>query len=301
MKPLITLAICTYNRQKFIGTCLQTILEQTLDNKLWELIVVDNNSNDKTAEIVKDFMTSQNKINVHYFFEAQQGLSFARNRCIKEAQGEIVAYIDDDVELEKDYLKIIHQFFNDFPHAIGLGGKTLPKFSESEEPKWLSKYMDGIIGRSDKGNEFKKYTKSMKYPNGCNMTYKKSILIEAGGFNNSLKARADDKYIFNQIKRISSEIYYKPTLFSLHNIDAERLTYSSFKKIYLKSGNEERIRTFDEEGIWGQLKMFLNLALKLVAGLFLFFIYIIKGNYLQGKYIFLSQWFTFLGFIKKSI
>ncbi len=299
-EPNLSVVICTYNRQKFIGECLQCLKAQNLDNALWEIIVIDNNSTDNTASIAKEFIATNPQIQARYIFEQQQGLSFARNRGIKEAAGEIIIYIDDDVETVPDYLKTIYDFFKTHPAAAGMGGKTLPKYSECPEPAWISPYLAGITGTIDRGNEMRKFTPKMKYPSGCNMVYKKDVLLKAGGFNNELKARADDKYIFQQVKKINNEIWYVPQAFSLHNIDAKRLTFDSFKKLYLKGGNEERILT-KSEGLSSMIKKTFELFAKTIAGVGLWLIYFLKRKGLKGKYIFLSQWFTFKGFLRKEV
>lgn len=298
--PYLSVVICTYNRQKFIGECLQCLEQQTLDKTSWEFIVVDNNSTDNTLNIVKTFILKHPDIQSQYVFEQQQGLSFARNRGIKEANGEIIIYIDDDVETVPTYLETISSFFKDHPTAVGMGGKTLPKYSECPEPEWISPYLAGITGTIDRGNEMRKFTPSMKYPSGCNMIYKMDILVKAGGFNNELKARADDKYIFQQVKKINDEVWYVPQAFSLHNIDAKRLTFASFKKLYLKGGNEERILTRGE-GLSSMVKKGIELLIKTMVGIGLWVLYFFKRKGLKGKYIFLSQWFTLKGFLQKKL
>lgn len=293
--PYLSIIICTYNRQKFIYACLDCLARQTLPFQQWEAIVVDNNSTDRSAQIVKDFIAQHPGLPFRYVFEGQQGLSFARNRGIAESRGDVIVYIDDDVETKPHYLQVIYNFMKSHPQAAGMGGKTLPKFSEGPPPTWLSPYMAGITGTIDRGNEVKKFGGRMKYPSGCNMIYRKAILQQAGGFNNELKARADDKYIYEKVSKLNDEVWYVPQAFSLHNIDADRLTDASFKRLYTKGGAEERIKT-KSEGIGSQTKKAADLLLKLGAGVGLWTLYVFKGKWLQGRYIFLSQWYTLKGF-----
>lgn len=294
--PYLSVVICTYNRQKFIGACLECLKNQSLPIYKWEAIVVDNNSTDSSAAIVKDFIEANPTLPYRYVFEGQQGLSFARNRGIAESRGDVIVYIDDDVEAAPQYLQVIFDFMKMQPTAAGMGGKTLPKFSESEPPKWMSPYMAGITGTIDRGDELKKFGGRMKYPSGCNMIYRKAILLKAGGFNNELKARADDKYIYEKVAAINNEVWYVPTAFSWHNIDAERLTDASFKRLYTKGGAEEKIKTRNE-GSWSTTKKAADLFLKLAAGGVLWAKYAVKGKALAGQYIFLSQWYTLKGFL----
>ena len=291
--PIITIAICTYNREDLIPMCLKTLVAQTAEKTLWEVVIVDNNSSDRTSEISKTFIANnKEKINIRYVFEGQQGLSFARNRCIAEAQGEYIAFIDDDVELHENYVLELINFFQREQKAVGVGGKTITKYVDGEKPKWISKYLYGLVGQTDHGDETKKYTKAMKYPIGANMTYRKDILQKAGGFNNELKNRADDKYIFNQVVRIDDNIFYNPNVYSRHLIDKNRLSYESFRKLYIKTGEEE-MRRMTSEGKKGK-NLFLQIA-KFGAGFGLWIIYALKGKAMQGRYIFLSQYYALRG------
>lgn len=293
--PYLSVVICTYNRQKFIGACLECLSKQTLDIEQWEAIVVDNNSTDRSAEIVKTFIHQHSDQPIRYVFEGKQGLSFARNRGIDESKGEIVIYIDDDVEVVPEYLHSIYDFFKNHKDAAGMGGRTLPKFSEGPPPPWMSPYVSGITGTTDRGMEMRRFSKRMKYPVGCNMAYRKAILNKVGRFNEALKARADDKYIFEKVAKVNSNIWYVPEAFSLHNIDADRLTDASFERLYTKSGSEEKIKTSNESKL-SYLKKALDLTVKLVISVGLWLLYTLKGKAIQGRYIFLSQWYTFKGF-----
>jgi len=294
--PYLSVVVCTYNRQKFIGACLQCLAGQALPGGNWEVIVIDNNSTDRSAAIIQEFISSHPQLPFRYVFEKEQGLSFARNRGIAESRGEVLVYIDDDVEVTPAYLQVIQDFFTTHPGLAGMGGRTLPKFSEGPPPAWLSPYLTGLTGTIDRGTDIRKFGGRMKYPVGCNMIYTKQILIRAGGFNNRLKARADDKYIYEKVSKINSEIWYVPQAFSLHNIDANRLTFASFKKLYLKNGQEERIKTRGE-GMGSLIKKAVDLFVKLGAGFCLWLIYTVKGKTLAGRYIFLAQWFTLKGFL----
>ena len=301
MTTEISLVICTYNRCRYLPEALESIRKQNLPAEKFELIIVDNNSTDDTAAIVKEFISQHPAMNLHYFFEANKGLSFARNRGIQEAKAPIVNYVDDDAILSEGYLEAMISFFANHPNASGAGGKVIPKYEEGREPAWMSKYLNGFIGKINFGDEVQLFSKEMKYPVGCNMAYKKAILEKAGGFNNALQFRSDDKYIFYQVKKYTDQIYYVPNAWLYHYIDAHRLEMGNFKKLFLKTGNEEKKRILSEQGNIGLLKKGAEFIFKTAAAFMLFCLFILKGHYLKGKYIFLSQYCTLKGFFKKEI
>ena len=300
-EPSISVIICTYNRDKFIGEALNCLAKQTLPAGNFEIIVVDNRSTDNTASIAKKFIADHPELQARYVMEPNRGLSFARNRGIQEARASIVTYIDDDAEVTPHFLESIVSFLQANSSVVGVGGKVIPKYSESGEPKWISKYLNGFVGRMDFGDRPKQFDSKMKYPTGCNMTYTKEILQKAGGFNNELTFRSDDKYIFHQVTKFSDNVYYVPEALLYHNIDNDRLSFPNFKKLFLKSGNEEKIRVRSEMGTAGIVKKFFELIFKTTAATVIYILYIIKGQELKGRYVFFSQWFTLKGFLQKSV
>lgn len=297
----ISLVICTYNRCHYLPEAFESINRQTLSPEKFELIVIDNNSTDETAVITHQFIVSNPQLNVRYCFEENKGLSFARNRGVKEANSAIVNYVDDDAVLSSGYLNAMLLFFQAYPNAAGAGGKVIPKYEDGREPEWMSKYLNGFIGKIDFGSAVLPFSKKMKYPVGCNMAYKKAVLEKAGGFNNALQFRSDDKYIFYQVKKYSNEIYFVPDAWLYHYIDAHRLEISNFKKLFLKTGNEEKKRVFSEQGNTAVFKKGVEFFLKAGASVMLFLLFMLKGQYAKGKYVFISQYCTLKGFLKKEI
>lgn len=299
--PLLSLVICTYNRQRYLPGSLEGLSQQTSPNADFEVIIIDNASTDRTSQIAKSFIENHPSLNVRYVFEENKGLSFARNRGIKEANAPLIAYVDDDVILTPDYVQNVTDFFKKNPHAMGAGGKVIPKYEEGHEPVWMSKYLFGFVGNVNHGESIKIFDKSMRYPVGCNMIYKKEILEKAGGFNNDLRFRSDDKYIYYKVAELSKEIYYLPQAWLFHYIDAHRLEIENFRKLFLKTGNEEKRRVRAEHQTFGVLKKFFEFLFKWGASLILLLMYTAKGQYPKGKYVYISQWSTLKGFLQKDV
>ncbi|MEO5649364.1 MAG: glycosyltransferase [Ginsengibacter sp.] len=297
----ISIVICTYNRERYLPGSLDGLTQQTFDRTKFQVIIVDNASTDNTAAVTKRFIKDNPGINIKYCFEKNKGLSFARNRGIKESESPIISYVDDDVILPPRFVEEVIGFFIKNRDAVGAGGKVIPKYEDGKEPEWISKYLMGFLGKVDYGNAILQFDKTMKYPAGCNMIYKKEILERAGGFNNELKFRSDDKYIFYKIKSISDEIYYLPDAWLYHYIDSYRLELKNFKTLFLKTGNEEKKRVFSEKGSYGVIKKLFEYLAKLGASLVLYFVFLAKGKSVKGKYVVISQWCTLKGFLKKDV
>ena len=89
---------------------------------------------------------------------------------------------------------------------------------------------------------------------------------------------SDDKYIFHRVKEISDKIYYVPEAWLYHYIDADRLSFENFKKLFLKTGNEEKIRSRSEGGGFAVFKKGIEFIVKFSASLLIYGIFILKGE-----------------------
>src|ERR1044071_7412174 len=110
----ITVIISTYNRSDMLAGAIESVLEQDSEGVRYEVIVVDNNSTDKTREVVEGYI-ERGQENLRYVFEAKQGVSYARNTGIGEARAEIIAFADDDVRVTKDWVARIKRAFDLHP------------------------------------------------------------------------------------------------------------------------------------------------------------------------------------------
>jgi len=95
----VSIIVPVYNNEKIIGDCIEALLGQDYPKDRYEVIIIDNNSTDKSAEIIKSYP-------VQYALEDTIQTSYAaRNRGVKSSRGEILAFLDADCIAEKDWLK----------------------------------------------------------------------------------------------------------------------------------------------------------------------------------------------------
>ena len=98
--PLISVIVPAYNVEKYIKTCLNSLINQTYSN--FEIIVVNDGSTDQTEEILRSY---QSNPKFRIYSQKNGGLSAARNRGIKLVNGELVCFIDSDDSVKSDYLE----------------------------------------------------------------------------------------------------------------------------------------------------------------------------------------------------
>ncbi len=98
--PFVSVIVPVYNAPEDIRNCLGSLVEQTYPDKRWELLVVDNDSTDRTPEVVKEYDEAKLLRELEI-----QGSYAARNKGMKNADGEIIAFIDSDCTPEPDWLE----------------------------------------------------------------------------------------------------------------------------------------------------------------------------------------------------
>jgi glycosyltransferase involved in cell wall biosynthesis len=130
---LISLIVCTRNRFASLRTCLEYVerLESPGD---WELVVVDNGSADGTPDLLRRF-SQRARFQVKVVQEPKSGLGRARNAGIAQAQGEILAFTDDDCYVSPDYLKQILAVFKD--DTIGYMGGRVLLYDKTDVPQTI--------------------------------------------------------------------------------------------------------------------------------------------------------------------
>ncbi len=111
----ISVVVPAYNEEKYIGACLQSLLENA-PNAFLEIIVVDNASTDGTARVAKQFP------GVRVVPEPKKGLTQARQRGLLEAQGTHIAYLDADTRLSPSWLRTVRKNFAANPNLVALSG-----------------------------------------------------------------------------------------------------------------------------------------------------------------------------------
>lgn len=121
MDKKISVIIPTLNESENIAGCIKHLVNQT--KKPTEIIVVDNGSEDKTREIIKEIKKKNPNLNLRLFYYPYGNQIEAREFGIKKAVGEIIASIDAEANPRKDWIENINEIFED-QKIVGVGGKS---------------------------------------------------------------------------------------------------------------------------------------------------------------------------------
>lgn len=174
----VSVILSTYNRCDLLAGALKGLADQEAAQVTYEIIVVDNNSNDDTRKVVEQFAADDSRF--RYFFEPRQGLSYGLNRGLVEARGGIVALTDDDLCVAADYVAQLATAFSEHPEIEFLGGKVVPLF-DRHPPKWLTPLHWAPLALQDYGDEIF-YVDRTKPLCLVNKSFRASVFREHGNF-----------------------------------------------------------------------------------------------------------------------
>ena len=284
---MFSIIVCTYNREKYLYGALQCIAESGFPKDAYEIVLVNNMSTDNTEAECHRFESDYPDVNFRYFVETDQGLSFARNRGIKESRGETLLFLDDDSYIQQNYLKNLQRQLNDHPEADAFGGKIDPIFESGETPIWLSKWNYSWVSAIDMGEKVCQF-KGKAFPIGANMGIRKAMLDKIGAFNTQLGRSkknlmgGEEKDLFKRIGQQGGNIYYFPDVVVHHVIPPTRTTKDYVKCLGEGVGRSERIRTLGvSRGKY--LKRLCSELVKWCGTLVLWLGFALKGQFEKGN------------------
>jgi glycosyltransferase involved in cell wall biosynthesis len=236
------------------------------DSVEWEVLVVDNNSRDQTRAVVEEFCR-QHPGRFRYLLEPQQGLSQARNSGIREAHGEILAFLDDDVTVEPTWLQNLTASLQDSEWA-GAGGRILPERGFSP-PRWLSidgpYAMGGVLALFDRGGKAGELDWA---PFGTNMAFRKSMFEKYGGFRTDLGRCGDqlmsgeDTEFGRRLVSAKERLRYEPSAVVYHPVPENRLRKEYFLAWYFGFGKSLVREAGRGPDIWGIPRPYFSILKK---------------------------------------
>jgi len=162
---MISIIIPAFNSEKTIKRCINSLLKQSLPKKMFEIIVVDDGSKDKTIQIAKE--SGADKVLASEHLSSGK----ARNIGVKNAQGNLIAFIDSDCKAKKDWLVIIQK---ELQHCDGITGPLLNGNNN------IVSWAEYLIEFSDFNENTPR--SHIKFGAGGNQAYKKSDFLSTSGF-----------------------------------------------------------------------------------------------------------------------
>lgn len=236
-----SIIIPTAGRPVAIRAAIESVLAQMIESKRAELIVVDNNTDDNMAGDLFAYCCKW-KGRLRYVRESSPGLSAARHRGTSEANGEILTFLDDDVEVSQSWLPAIQRAFED-PAVAMVGGPSIPKFTCSI-PSWFwdfispapyGGWMNPWLSLLDIGKDVDNIDPN--YIWGLNFSIRKKVLYDAGGFHPDLVPKILQRWqgdgesgLTRKVKVSGYKAAYVQDASLHHLCGADRLNIDYFKR-----------------------------------------------------------------------
>lgn len=226
-----SIIIPTYNGEKRLPEVLEKLqIQVNTETISWEVIVVDNNSQDQTQKIVEDFQkTWQSQAPLKYCFEAKQGLAYTRERGVNEAQGTWIGFLDDDNVPTETWVFEAYQFGENHPKVGAFGGKVLGDFEV--EPPANFESISGFLALRNRGEIPNLYQPEiLSLPTGAGLVVRKQVWCDClpkqskfiGRLGKSLVGGEDWEPLLYMHQK-GWEIWYNPAMIIYHKIPATRL------------------------------------------------------------------------------
>ncbi|MDJ0650398.1 MAG: hormogonium polysaccharide biosynthesis glycosyltransferase HpsE [Xenococcaceae cyanobacterium MO_188.B19] len=226
-----TVAIPTYNGAKRLPKVLEKLKAQTnLENITWEVIIIDNNSSDETAKVVKEYQHKQFlPVNLEYMFEPQQGAAYARILAVKEAKGELIGFLDDDNLPDNQWIAEAYAFSKDYPQAGAYSGQIHGAL-EVEPPEYFENIKQFLAIREHGSKPRLFNPKNLQLPPAAALVVRKQAWLESvpcsptlTGKLPGLMIQGDDYEPLLYIYKAGWEIWYNPAMHTDHQIPEWRL------------------------------------------------------------------------------
>ena len=208
--PTISVVVCTRDRARQLSACLHHLAQaRSACGHASEIVVVDNGSRDDTRDVVSAHAES---LPIRYLLEARPGLSIARNRGIAAARGALVAFTDDDCNVDRDWMQAIVDAFASRPQLSILGGMVSPA-ADSDRTASLRTHAEvkDVVSADA----------ILATMSGCNMVFRREVFGRIGCFDPAFgKGRrigsAEDLDLMYRALRRGCSILYLPHVVVRH-------------------------------------------------------------------------------------
>ena len=240
MAATISIVICCYNSEaRLLPTLEHLALQQAIQPEEWEIILVDNNSGDNTAQFARQtWLSLGERVCLRVVSEAQPGLLYARLKGVREAQAELIAFVDDDNWLEPEWLRQAIDIMRGHPEVGALGG-SIEAVYQTPSPDWINSMEDMLAcGRVDESYEHIFARGGLIAGAGCvirkscyTQVLEKFGPFEMAGRTGAALSGGDDIELLYKIQLLGFKVMKSGKLTLKHFIPAGRTTLPYFIKL----------------------------------------------------------------------
>lgn len=267
--PIISVVIPCRNEEKYIASCIDSVLRADYPSDKLQVLVSDGESDDGTRDILRQY--EQKYSNVKMLDNKQRTTQYALNLGIRESKGNVIMILGAHAEVEKGYFKHSIEVFEK-DEKIGCAGGVIENIHENKSAEVISKAMSSTFGVGNahfRTGEREGYVDTVAFG-----AYKREVFEKIGLFDEDLIRNQDDEFNFRLIKN-GYKIYLSKKIRSKYYVRA------SYKKLF---------RQYFQYGYW---KVFVNRKHKTITSFrqlipFFLVLYIISGAILSFVHVYLA-------------
>jgi glucosyl-dolichyl phosphate glucuronosyltransferase len=236
----ISILIPTHNRESLLEKTLNSLSQINVPLNLdVEVIVTANACKDRTLYLLAEYQKTF-PFQLKFFNELEPGANIARNRCLQEAQGEILAIVDDDVQFDKDWLVgLVEAFESDSIDIVG--GRVLLWWEAVNPPQWLTPQLQILLSAYDLGDS--DLAVSLPGPIGANLAFRRSVYESLGSMSTSIQNkhnkinRGDEIEYLTRADKAGFKALYASKALVYHWVPPNKLRPEFFKTSGLGFGS----------------------------------------------------------------
>ncbi len=239
---MLSYTLCTYNRANRLPDLIRAMRRQNCTIP-FEILVVDNNSQDRTLEVL-DELAREDGVPLRIVTEKNQGIVYARNRAIREAMdSNILVFIDDDELPLPGHIQAATDSI-EAKYADCVGGRILVDFEPSERPSWLNDEILGFLGSINHGPKHFAITTDKTPVWSGNVAYRVQYLKDNPDIRFDPRYNrtgygvggGEDAIMLHNLLDRKARIYYNPDMTIKHLVEARKLNRRFFLKLHYIAG-----------------------------------------------------------------
>tara|TARA_Y100000741_G_scaffold314966_1_gene260638 strand:+ start:648 stop:1640 length:993 start_codon:yes stop_codon:yes gene_type:complete len=224
-----SIIVCAYNEERVIKKCLQSLVDLNYNSKNFEVLIINDGSIDNTESVVNNFINHHSSIDFRYLHIEHAGLSVARNAGIDQSKYDKILFIDADAIVKNDILVEYQKTYQN--PSIDFSGGKINLLNEKS-----------FIANFFQKTRFKQIFEEGRYKEqliGANMSFKKKLFIQDGGFPDIFISRGDDTYIR---ERFITKYKYQPTPRAIVLHERPTNFFDCLNIFYIESVNGEKLK-----------------------------------------------------------
>lgn len=190
-QPFFSVVVCAFNEEKLLRACLEGLTSQTYPHDQYEVLVIDDESTDRTFEIASEIIATlgHEAPRVSLIRIQHGGLSVARNSGVQMSEGDVIAFIDGDAVPDSTWLEELSK-----PFMVG-GDYVGGRIDLLNTGSWVARFMQRTRNRQF----FGPHIANDQFV-GCNMAFRKEVFDLVGGFHENFISRGDESTLYERIR-----------------------------------------------------------------------------------------------------